>query len=186
MNMMKKRANAVVQVLETLLGYLKTTTTLTFKVDGVGQVVLNMKALHPDILTRATFHGMKQRISDAAAIPCDPVTGKPASPAEKFAAIQALVEHYNTGTAEWNRARGEGGVSRTGQTMQAFANVYTDGDVGRAEVMMDKFATKRGIDRKAALKIWAGADKIIDEVARMRAAQPSTVDADELLDELNG
>ena len=175
-----KRSNAVVTV-ETIGAH------MAFTVAGCGTVTLDLNSLSQPNQQRALIHGMKQRISDAAAIPCDPDTGLPATPAEKFEAISALVEHYNSGTDEWARVRAAGdGSLRTGQTLTAFANVYYEGDMGKAEVTMLAFETKRGIDRKAALKIWAGSDKIIAEVARMKAEQATTVDADDLLAELEG
>jgi len=173
----KKRSNAVV-------GFEQEGSRLHFTAGGQ-TVTLDMDLMNPTLIDRAVVHGLKQRISDAAAIPCDPVTGLPASPEEKFAAIAALVEHYNSGSSEWNRARAAGdGISRTGNTLQAFANVYWEGDVVKAKGKMEAFATKRQIEYAVAVKIWAGADKIVEEVARMKAAVPAKVDADSLLDEL--
>jgi len=140
-----------------------------------------MDLMNPTLIDRAAVHGLKQRISDAAALPCNPRTGLPATPKEKFAAIVALVGHYNSGTSEWNRARAEGGgISRTGGTLQAFANVYWEGDVVTAKEKLEAFAVKRQIEYAVAVKIWAGADKIVEEIARMKAAAPAKVDKEKM------
>jgi hypothetical protein len=173
-----KRSNAVV-TFEQSGGELRFTA-------GGQTTVLDMAKVSQTLLDRAIVHGLKQRISDAAAIPCDSETGLPATPAEKFAAMSELVEHYNSGTSDWIRPRTAGdGTPRSGSTLQAFANVYWGGDLAEAQVTMQAFATKRGIEFAAAVKVWAGADKIVEEVARMKAAIPAKVNADSLLDELD-
>jgi hypothetical protein len=178
MSQTKKRINSVISTL-------MDGDEIVFTVHGAGELRLNLAAMSQANLTRAAFHGIKQRVSDAAAIPCDTATGQSASPAEKFAAMARLVEHYNSGAAEWSPARGDGtGAARTGSTMQAFANVYWEGNLAKAEEKMEAFADKRGIDRKAALKIWAGADKIQAEIERMRVVKAPVFNADELLGEM--
>lgn len=174
----KKRSNATVTMAQT-------DTTLTFNVLGAGSISLNLAAIHPDVLARAAIHGLKQRISDAAALPCNPDTGKPASPSEKFESLSALVEHYNTGTAEWARTRAAGeGTPRAGKTLQAIANVYKLADEAAARAYVEGTAKKRGIEYKEALALWKKSDKIREELARMEAAIPAAVDADTLIDEL--
>jgi hypothetical protein len=81
---------------------------LVFNVTGVGSVTLHAERLSPEVMAYAALHGLKQRISDAAALSRDDTTGKPAMPAEKLAAMQQLVDFYETGTKDWNRKR-EGG-----------------------------------------------------------------------------
>ena len=170
----KKRANAVVEVEQA--GDL-----MSFTVEGEGEAVLDLTRVSAVSRTRAMWHGFKQRVSDAAAIQCDPQTGKPASPAEKFAALAAVVEHLNSGSEDWNLKRAAG--ERTGNVLQAFANVYGF-TIEKARTTMEAFAAKRGIEYGEALKIWRGSDKILDELARMARERPSVVDADSLLDEL--
>lgn len=177
--MEKKRANSIITTALNDEG-----KTLTFSVLGAGELHLDLTALGKAVIERALVHGMKQRISDAAAIPCNPETGKPATPQEKFEAMQALVEHYNSGTDEWAIGRvGGGGAPRAANTLQAIANVYSL-DLDGARAYVEKTAAKRGIDYKAALALWKSSDKIAEELARMAAAK-SKVDADGLLDELN-
>lgn len=180
--MEKKRANSVITT--TLVDDGK---TLQFNVLGIGTLDLDITKLHADILTRAAIHGMKQRVSDAAAIPCDPETGKPASAQEKFDAMARLVEHYNSGSAEWGVrvASGERAAPKEGKVITAMTTVYQT-TPEHARKLVGQLAEKRGIDYKTALAVFRGADKIKDELARMAASAPAKVDADSLLSELNG
>jgi len=175
----KKRANAVVTMEQQ-------DKRLVFNVLGAGKVELDLTKVHSDILERAAIHGLKQRISDAAALPCDTETGLPATALEKYENLSKLVEHYNSGTGEWNRTRvaGEGKGPNAAKTLTAIANVYKLADTDAAKVYVEKTAVKRGIEYSEALALWRSSDKIKEELARMAAATPSKVNADELLGEL--
>ncbi len=85
--------------------------TITYTVLGAGSITLHMDKVHPDNQRYAAFHGFKQRVPDAAALSRNPDTGKPASPAEKLAEMQELVDHYESGTPEWSRRREGGGAT---------------------------------------------------------------------------
>jgi hypothetical protein len=180
-NETKKRANAVVTMVQTEQG-------LEFTVLGAGKAVLNLSGLHADVLERAAIHGLKQRVSDAAALPCDAETGKPATATEKYESLLKLVEHYNTGTAEWNRTRvaGEGKGATGAKTLIAIQNVYKLDSIEKAKAYVEGTAKKRGVEYAEALAIWRSSDKIREELARMAAAVPAKVDADDLLGELDG
>ena len=82
--------------------------TIEFSVVGAGSVTLHLERVSQANLDRATFHGFKQRISDAAALSRDETSGKPASPGEKLAAMRELVEFYESGSADWSRRRTPG------------------------------------------------------------------------------
>jgi hypothetical protein len=97
--------------------------TIIFNVLGAGKTMLETGRLSRQNLYRAAIHGMIQRISDAAAISRDPETGKPATPAEKLAAMSALVEHYHSGTSEWSRV-GVGGGPKGGFLFEALVRMY--------------------------------------------------------------
>jgi hypothetical protein len=176
----KKRSNAVVTMTEQ-------GGMLVFDVLGAGKLTLDLGKVHPDILTRAAIHGFKQRISDAAAIPCDPETGHPATALEKYENMARLVDHYNSGAAEWNRARatGEGKGQNASKTLTAIMNVYKLADIEAAKTYVEKTAVKRGIEYGEALALWRSSDKIKEELARMAMAAPTKINADDLLSELN-
>lgn len=106
----KEKSNSVVTSSWDLL-----TGIITFTVIGAaaGKLVFNAaevagseayKAL-TDNGKRALVHGFTQRISDRAAIGRDKTTGTSASPADKFAAMKALAEHYASG-GTWELAGG--------------------------------------------------------------------------------
>jgi len=173
----KKRANAVVTMEQA-------DNVLVFNVLGAGSLKLDMTKIHADILQRAAIHGLKQRISDAAALSCDPDTGKPATAQEKFESMQELVEYYNSGATDWSRKSSGGGVARVGKVLTAMSRAYGWGDEEKAKAYVEATATKRGITYEKALAIWRGADKIVAELAKMAAESPSKVDADTLLGEL--
>ena len=83
---------------------------VTFEVRGQGTLILDMGKLHEDIIRRAACVGMAQvRIVDAAAVGKADKEGRIVPEAErnamKFAKMKALVDHYNSGTATWERVR---------------------------------------------------------------------------------
>lgn len=75
---------------------------IRFVVAGDGMLDLDLRKVHPDNAARATLHGFVQKVSDRAAKKCDPKTGRPAPVGEKFQAMRTLVEHLNSGSADWS------------------------------------------------------------------------------------
>jgi len=174
----KRKSNSVVTVQQTETG-------LTFNVIGAGEFTLDMGKLHSDVLQRAAFHGMKQRIADAAAIARDQSTGQSASPTDKYAAMKALADHYMTGTAEWSR-RGEGGGGAKSITIEAIARVQGV-DYATAEDAVNRLAMRKfDNDRAAALRELSKSPKVQSAIAAIRAERipKSDINADALLTEL--
>lgn len=145
-----------------------------FNVLGVGALTLDMTKLNQCVLDRASIHGMIQRISDAAAISRNPETGKPATAQEKYDAMARLVNHYESGSAEW-RIAGGGGIARSSVLLDA---------------MVQLFPNRTRDD----LKVWlAGKSKAerakLAQSSRVRpiiaAMTPVSGDADAMLDELD-
>lgn len=182
--------------------------TVTFNVVGEGSLVLSLDAMSDETRAYAALHGMKQRVSDAAAIPFR--DGKYATPGEKYAAMRALVEHYNGGAKEWARhGGGEKGPRVSGETdliIRALAELY-----GRAAgeqrdrlvniVARRKAEPKGKADETLTLRVYVagvletarasgGAGRLGGLVAiyeRLRGEQPavvSVVDPEDLLREL--
>lgn len=173
----KVRANAVVT---TTID--EVTNRLTFEVRGAGTLTLNLATVSQANRDYAALHGFKQRIADAAAIPRDE-DGVAASPLEKYEAMAALIEHYESGAEGWTRARAAGaggGRDTSGLTLRAMARVWPERD---PEELVAGIMAKRGIDRKAALGVFAKSDKVLAAIAEIKAAA-SSVDADDLLDEI--
>ena len=73
-----------------------------FNVVGLSPVELYRDKLHADILERGLIEGISDRVADKAAKSRDKVTGIAASPAEKRAAMQGIVDYYETGAAAWS------------------------------------------------------------------------------------
>lgn len=174
----KRKSNSVVQVQQMESG------ALAFEVLGAGRVVFNPEKAHSNNRAYAELHGWKQRLSDAAAISRDDVTGKPASPADKLAAIRELAEHYMSGSPEWSRAGGGGGGRSI--TVEAIARIKGV-DYVTAEAHVAKFAAeKHSGDTKAALAFLRDGKRVQEAMAAIRAErQPAPkVDADAALGEL--
>lgn len=104
---------------------------LTFTVKSVGELAFDVTKAHAANRAQAEFHGWIQRISDAAAIGRDPKTGASASPQQKFDAMKALVDHYESGVDQWSRVATAG--PKGGYLFEAlcemFASVKSEAEV---------------------------------------------------------
>ena len=69
----------------------------------------------------ALFHGLKQKLGDAAAIPRNTDTGRSATNAEKAEAVCEVLDRLLAG--EWNKTR-EGGETGAGVLLTALVNLY--------------------------------------------------------------
>ena len=179
----KPKSNSVITHLVTELD--DGNMTITFNVRDAGEVVLNTSRLHDDIMQRAAVHGLIQRISDAAALSRDADTGKSASPADKLAAMQALVSHYETGTSEWKRAgTGEGGGKSI--TVEAIARVKQIPYETALDYVNRYAEAKFGGNGKKCLAFLRQSAQVIDAIAEIRKARTSgpKIDADAALSEL--
>ena len=172
---------------------------ITFTVLGVGDIVLGFDQLSASVRQRAMVHGLTQRISDAAAIPFNKEENRYATPQEKFEAMQALVEHYHTGTEEWSRTRAAGGSRVDGETtliLRAVAE-HQGCPVEDMRERVKAIAAKREMTPREYLAgVLATAQKGPGPLAgvavvyeRLKAEQPKPVaklDGDELVAELAG
>lgn len=158
-------------------------TVLTVTVEGHPAITVDTATLSDTIREQAMYHGLKQKICDAAALSRDTTTGQSATPAEKHAAMQAVAANLVAGV--WNAGRAEGGgMSREATVLQALANVYGM-DMAWAEAKIVATMTKKGIDRKAAVKLWGATEKVAAEVERLKPKPKANLDADELMAELD-
>lgn len=96
---------------------------IVYTVIGIGPLTLHIDKMSTENWGHAAAHGMIQRISDAAAISRNPETGKPATAQEKYDAMARLVNHYESGSAEW-RIAGAGGVARSSVLLDAMVQLY--------------------------------------------------------------
>lgn len=180
---------------------------IVFDVLNTGKVTLDLTRTSQAVKDHAMLHGLVQRVSDAAAIPCSTVTGKSASPAEKFAAISALVGWYNSGTVEWRKpkvgakvkgGRGSLGGAETPLILKAMEEVYGLSPEAMRE-KVEGLAAKYGIDVDTycadALRVSAGAqaDRPVAKLSRVfnalrgdKGMASGPVDGDDLMAELSG
>lgn len=83
-----------------------TFTAMRMNADGEGEIdpTIGQLVFHADRASTANnayaaLHGFNQRIGDAAALDAG------ASMADKFAAMRTLVDHYETGSDDWDLPR---------------------------------------------------------------------------------
>lgn len=149
---------------------------LTFAAaDGTAMFVDPMKlpeALHPVLI----LHGLKQKLIDAAAISRDPETGRSATVADKWAAVEAVWQRLLAG--EWNAQRGDG-TGTGGLLFKALCRMYPTKTSEQVREWLDKQDDKK----KAALRLNPKVAAIIETI-RAEQAKAGDIDSDELLDEL--
>ncbi len=163
--------------------------TVTFNVKDRTPLVLHADKLHPDIKLRAALVGMAQvRIVDAAAVPAADADGNIIPEAKrldlKHANMAELIEHYETGTAEWSRV-GQGGGGKS-LTIEAIARVQSK-TYEQVEADVAEFAKKKHAgDTKKALAFLRTGERVMKAMEAIRAERTpaAKVDADAALDEM--
>ena len=177
-----KRANAVV-----------TTTqegnVLVFKVHGAGETRLDLAKISAGVKERAMVHGLVQRVSDRAAISRNPENGQAATPGDKLARMQALVEWYNTGTGEWSPTRQGGAAAKSKAVNPVVEAVAEIQGVTYAEMLgrIEAACEKRGVSVKAYVNKLATQEQVLERMAEIARRNSSGVDdGEDLLDELMG
>jgi hypothetical protein len=170
----------------------KSNSTITHKVDGnvitfqargksiepdkpgaiVGETSLDLTKAHENLRKRAEIHGWIQRISDAAALPFDKDTKRFASPEEKLAAMDRLVQHYMTGTQDWSPVKSRAIGTDEVLAARVLQEVHTD---KTPERIREFVAGLRAAERTAILA------KYKEVADRLRGEMSQDVDADALL-----
>lgn len=154
--------------------------SLKFTVLGVGDLVLDMAKVNAAIVDRAAVHGLTQRISDRAAKPRDQATGQAQSPQEKYDAMAELVEHYNSGSAEWSLAR-TGGGGRDSMLVRALIELKPS----LAADDIREYVKTLSAGAKAALMAEPKISKIVKRI-EAEAIKSAGIDAGDLLAQLEG
>jgi hypothetical protein len=160
---------------------------LEFTILGAGKIVFDPNKVSAANRARAMVHGFIQRISDGGAVSRADAEGR-IIPAEQLAAarferMSAITAHLESGSDDWNiRAPAARGVD-AGLTIRAMIRAGLAADVDAANGLVDRLATKRDVDRAAALRVWATSDKVAKAIAEIRADDAPT-GADDLLAEL--
>lgn len=179
----KQRTNTIVATsMIAAMGQIKldfSNVHLKFEVKDAGSVTLDLAKLSSEVIAYACAHGLKQRIADAAALSRGE-DGKPATGEARLAAMKELVEHYETGTTEWNRKRAGGGAGPSADLRYlriALLEIYPE----RSAEQINTWLEKRTKSERAAIMVSEKVKAIID---RERAADAAKVDTDELFMDL--
>jgi hypothetical protein len=140
---------------------------------------LNAANLHSSVRQQALFHGLKQKLVDAAAISRNPETGRSATVADKYAAVKAVYDRLLIG--QWNAPRGEGASGAGGLLFRALCVMF--------EGKKEPHEVRAWLDGKtdaeqAALR---KNDKVAAIIARIRpqAKPDAAIDTDALLNEIS-
>lgn len=170
------RKNAIVSV-ETC--YENDAMGATFYVEGLAPLILDVAALNTDVTRRALIHGLVQKVSDAAAL------GKDATPADKHAAMQSVIERLNAG--DWNKRSGDGSDSApAGIIFRAFYQFAMDRAAKAKKPVPAEEAVRALYDSKTRSEQLAirNIPEVKAIMETMRTAKASSVDVDSLLAEL--
>ena len=141
------------------------------------ELALAASQLTNNVMEYAIFHGLKQKLVDAAAISRNPETGRAASVEDKYQAVKTVYDRLLAG--QWNAVR-EGGGATGGLLLQALCRMYA----GRktAEELKAFLADKSDAE-KTALRKNPRVATIIEEI-RAETGKAASIDTDELLGEL--
>ena len=144
------------------------------------RIELNPFDLTEHVREQAVFHGLKQKLVDAAAISRNPETGRSASIEDKYQAVWTVYDRI-TRLGEWNAVRGEGGTGTGGLLFVALCRMYA----GRKteEELREWLGTK---DKKAQAELRKNPKvaAIIEQIKAERGADDDGLGED-LLGELD-
>jgi len=156
---------------------------LTFTSGNGDKFALDLSGLSAEARDQAIVFGVARKVVNAAALDAGSTVAK------KWAGLLEVAERLASG-GTWNGAAREKGVGGDGGlVIEALMRAYDD-TRERAELAVTKLMAKKGIDRKACLKLWASTEKVGGEIAAIKAeraakiAASANLDADELMDSL--
>lgn len=129
------------------------------------------------VMEYAIFHGLKQKLVDAAAISRNPETGRAASVEDKYQAVKTVYDRLLSGA--WNAAR-EGGGATGGLLLQALVRMYAG---RKTPDELRAFLADKSDAEKTALRKNPRVAQIIEEI-RAETGKSANIDTDELLGEL--
>ena len=133
--------------------------------------------LQQSIMEYAIWHGLKQKLVDAAAISRNQETGRPATVEDKYQAVKAVYDRLLAG--QWNATR-EGGGNAGGLLFQALCRMYAG---RKTPDQLREFLADKSDAEKTALRKNPRVAQIIEEI-RAEQGKAANIDTDELLGEL--
>ena len=127
--------------------------------------------------TRALLRGVKEKLVDAAAISCNPETGRSATIDDKYNAVKAVYDRLLAG--QWNATREGGGGGSGGLLFKALCRLYSN----KSPEQIAAFLAGKTDADKTALRKNPKVAAIIEEL-RTETGKAANIDTDELLGEL--
>ena len=124
----------------------------------------------------AERHGWTQRLCDRAAKGRDPKTGQSASAALKYAAIEQIIQYYESGDVPWKMS---GGGSEGGMLFEALCEHY---EGKKAVEQIRKFLDSRTDEQ---LKVVRKVPELVEIMNRLRVERMGSVDAGAALGDLD-
>lgn len=154
------------------------TLVLTFR---HGEVLrIHPESLAPEMQRAAMLHGIKQKLIDAAAISRDTTTGRAATITTKYDAVREIFDRITGENPSWNKPRAGGAGGQGGLLARAIAR-FKSVPVEAAKAYLERLTDAQ----KQALRVAPQIATIINEL-RVESAKPAGIDADALLDGLDG
>ena len=158
----------------------QTELTLTFSSGQTITVCANQ--LQESIRGYALMHGLKQKLVDAAAISCNPETGRPATAEDKFYAVKEVFDRItDVANPQWNKPRESAGTVAGGLLFKALCRMYAT----KTPEYIREFLAKKTDAEKAALRKNPRVAEIIETIKAENAKDDDSGDSDAMLDELN-
>lgn len=143
------------------------------------RIELNPFDLVEDLREHAVFHGLKQKLVDAAAISRNPETGRSASIEDKYQAVKTVYDRLLAG--HWNAVRGEGGTGTGGLLFAALCRMYAG---RKTEDELREWLSTKDKKAQAELRKNPKISTIIDQIKAERGADDDGV-GEALLNELD-
>lgn len=151
---------------------------------GLGHTFsLCLTNLSPEAKEKAVVFGVVRKVINAAAL------DKGSSVTDKWTAVEAVASRLNLGGG-WDAPKGERATrDESGLVLVAMARVYSC-TVEKSRADVEKYATKKGLDYKASLKMWGNSSKVATAMAEIKAeraaalAQQASLDSDSMMNEL--
>ena len=157
------------------------TGAMTFAVAGAGDFILDTNATPEETRRLAMFHGFRQKIADAAAMPKGDENNTPEG---KLAAMTAVRDNLLAG--DWSKRTGDGSGAVAGVIFRAFERWVGEMAVEKkaknpptSEAIRALYDAKTRAEQLALKKV-ARIAEIIEELKAERGPTTS-VDTDELL-----
>lgn len=144
-----------------------------FEVIGAGTATLAESDIHPDLIPEFLSHGVKQKVSDKGAIGAK----EKITPAERLERLQAICQHFSSGSSDWGMARTGGGGPTLDTTLliRALQELYP-----KSTSVEERVKGWTAKERLAA----ALSEKVAPIIERLKSEVTEDIDTDDLLEGL--